>query len=52
MKVGDMVKVKGRPEYGEGKIIRFYANQGTMLVEFPSDGSMIYCDYMAVEVAQ
>ena len=25
MQVGDMVKVKGRPEYGAGKIVRFYA---------------------------
>ena len=49
MKVGDMVKVKGRPEYGAGKIIRFYANQGTILIQFPNQGAAIYCDYSAVE---
>ncbi len=49
MKVGDAVIVKGREEYGAGKIVRFYANQGTMLVEFPKEESMIYCDYSAVE---
>ena len=49
MKVGDKVKIKGRPEYGHGKIVRFYANQGTILVQFPKEEAMIYCDYSEVE---
>jgi len=49
VKVGDSVIVKGRPEYGAGKIVRFYANQGTILVEFPKEETMIYCDYSEVE---
>ncbi len=49
MKVGDLVKVKGRPEYGAGKIVRFYAMHGTILVEFPKKETMIYCDYSEVE---
>lgn len=44
-----MVKVKGRPEYGAGKIVRFYANQGTILIEFPKEDAVIYCDYSEVE---
>ena len=49
VKVGDLVKVKGRPEYGAGKIVRFYAMHGTILVEFPKKETMIYCDYSEVE---
>ena len=49
MKVGDSVIVKGRPEYGAGKIVRFYANQGTILIEFPKEEAMIYCVYSEVE---
>tara|TARA_Y100001973_G_C4954588_1_gene211927 strand:- start:86 stop:250 length:165 start_codon:yes stop_codon:yes gene_type:complete len=49
VKVGDLVKVKGRPEYGAGKIVRFYAMHGTILVEFPKEEAMIYCDYSEVE---
>ena len=49
MKVGDTVIIKGREEYGTGKIVRFYANQGTMLIEFPKEENVIYCDYSAVE---
>jgi len=49
MKVGDLVKVKGRPEYGAGKIVRFYANQSTILVEFSKEEAVIYCDYSEVE---
>ena len=49
MKVGDLVKVKGRPEFGAGKIVRFYANQGTILIQLPKEGAMIYCDYSEVE---
>ncbi len=49
MKTGDLVKVRDRPEYGSGKIIRFYANQGTVLVELSKEGTMIYCDYSQLE---
>ena len=49
MKVGDSVTVMGRPEYGAGKIVRFYANHGTILVEFPKEEAMIYCNYSEVE---
>tara|TARA_Y100001973_G_scaffold92745_1_gene142850 strand:- start:174 stop:338 length:165 start_codon:yes stop_codon:yes gene_type:complete len=49
MKVGDLVTVKGRPEYGAGRIVRFHANQGTMLIEFPEEGAVIYCDYSQAE---
>lgn len=49
MKVGDLVKVKGRPELGCGKIVRFYANQGTILVQFPDRDGATYCDYSALE---
>ncbi len=49
MKVGDLVEVRGRPEYGAGKIVRFYANQGTVLVEFPKEEAMIYCVYSEVK---
>ena len=45
MKTGDIVEVKDRPEIGTCKVIRFYANQGTILVEFPKEEAMIYCDY-------
>ena len=48
MKVGDKVKVEGRPEYGSGKIMRFYANQGTVLVNFDND-EMVYCKYGTLE---
>ncbi len=49
MKVGDLVKVKGKPEFGSGKIIRFYANHGTVLVDFPEKKTPVYCDYSSVE---
>ena len=49
MQVGDIVTVKGREQYGPGKIVRFYANQGTILVEFPKEEAVIYCDYSALE---
>ena len=48
VKVGDKVKVEGRPEYGSGKIMRFYANQGTVLVNFDND-EMVYCKYGTLE---
>ena len=37
MKVGDDVKIHGKPEYGRGKIVRFYAKHGTVLVQFEKE---------------
>ena len=48
MKVGDDVRLEGAPEYGIGKIVRFYANQGTVLVDFKNKGDLTYCDYYAL----
>ena len=45
MRSGDEVKIKGKPEYGTGTIIRFYANQGTALVDFKGKMKLKYCDY-------
>lgn len=45
MKVGDEVKIQGMPEYGLGKVVRFYANQGTVLVDFDKDDELTYCIY-------
>jgi len=45
MKVGDEVSVAEKPEYGTGKIIRFYANQGTVLVDFGKTKQLTYCNY-------
>ena len=45
MKTGDKVKVKGRPELGSGRVIRFYANQGTVLIELEEDKKLTYCSY-------
>lgn len=45
MKVGDDVKLESVPEYGTGKIVRFYANQGTILVDFEKCDDLKYCDY-------
>lgn len=48
MKVGDKVRIAGRPEYGTGKIIRFYSNHSTVLVNFSSDKGLTYCDYYSL----
>ena len=48
MKVGDEVKIKNMPELGSGKIVRFYANQGTVLVDFKNSDTLKYCDYCKV----
>ena len=48
MKVGDDVRVANNPDAGVGKIIRFYANQGTVLVEFAKTSALAYCDYSAL----
>ena len=45
MKTGDIVEVKDRPEIGACKVIRFYANQGTVLVEQQKTNSLSYFDY-------
>ena len=45
MKTGDIVEVKDKPEIGACKIIRFYANQGTVLVEQEKTNSLSYFDY-------
>ena len=45
MKVGDEVSVVEKPEYGTGKIIRFYASQGTVLVDFGKIKKLTYCNY-------
>jgi hypothetical protein len=49
MKIGDEVTVIGRPELGTGKIVRFYANQSTILVDFENRENLTYCDYESVE---
>ena len=50
MKVGDKVKVTGKPELGSGKIIRFYANQSTALVQVES-GKLMYFSYNHLEMS-
>ena len=49
MKVGDDVRIHGKPEYGRGKIVRFYANHGTVLVQFEKEKELSYCDYSSLE---
>ena len=49
MKVGDDVRTHGKPEYGRGKIVRFYANRGTVLVQFEKEKQLSYCDYSRLE---
>ena len=48
MKVGDEVKVKDDPKNTTGKVIRFYANQGTVLVELAKDKRLVYYDYKSL----
>ena len=45
MKVGDEVSVAEKPEYGTGKIVRVYASQGTVLVDFGKNKNLTYCNY-------
>lgn len=45
MKIGDIVTINGCPELGKVKIVRFYANQGTALVEIEGTKKLTYCDY-------
>ena len=48
MKVGDDVKLESVPEYGTGKIIRFHASHGTVLVNFEKCNELKYCNYYAL----
>ena len=48
MKAGDEVRIKNKPEFGIGKVIRFYANHGTVLVDFINGKSLTYCDYSSL----
>ena len=45
MKVGDSVFVKVGEEKRNGKIIRFYANHGTVLVQVDGIEKMTYYSY-------
>ena len=48
MKVGDKVRVRDEPGVEVGKVVRFYANQGTVLVELASDKRLVYYDYKSL----
>ncbi len=48
MKAGDEVRIKNNPEFGIGKVIRFYANHGTVLVDFINGKRLTYCDYSSL----
>ncbi len=48
MKVGDKIKVIRGTESEAGKIIRFYANQGTVLVEMET-GNLVYFSYESLD---
>ena len=48
MKVGDMIMVYEASEKADCKIIRFYANHGTVLVERPN-GTLAYYSYDKLE---
>ena len=45
MQTGDRVKIKSSPEYGVGKVIRFYANHRTVLVQFKKKLGLKYFPY-------
>ena len=49
MKIGDIAIVNGAPELGKVKIVRFYANQGTALVEVEATKKLAYCDYQSLK---
>ena len=49
MKTGDHVKIRARPDIGQCKIVRFYANQGTALVEQNKTSKLFYLDYLRLE---
>ena len=50
MRSGDVVTVQEKPELGKGRVIRFYANQGTVLVEFEKPRKLTYCDYKILTI--
>ena len=52
MRTGDQVKNPSKPEWGIGKIVRFYANQSTVLVEFTDKDNLTYCDYTSLELSK
>lgn len=45
VKVGDQIKLDEQT----GKIIRFYPNQGTILVELKKNKSLVYWNYFSVK---
>ena len=45
VKVGDQIKLDEQT----GKIIRFYPNQGTILVELKKSKSLVYWNYFSVK---
>lgn len=47
MKVGDEIKLDGQT----GKVVRFYANQGTILVELDEGKGLVYWDYFSAKKA-
>ena len=49
MRTGDEVKNPSKPEWGIGKVVRFYANQSTVLVDFSDLSKLTYCDYACLE---
>ncbi len=49
MRTGDEVKNPSKPEGGIGKVVRFYANQSTVLVDFSDLSKLTYCDYACLE---
>lgn len=51
MKVGDNVRIHGKPEYGRCKIVRFYAKHGTVLIQLEKEKQLAYCDYGSLEEA-
>ena len=49
MKTGDEVEHLEKPEWGTGKVIRFYAYQSTVLVDFSKRDNLTYCNYTCLE---
>ncbi len=48
MKSGDQVKVASNNNLSPGKIVRFYANHGTVLVQM-TNGKLVYLSYEDLE---
>jgi len=49
VRVGDTVKLIGQPKDGRFKVVRFYANHGTVLVEQEKTSQLAYFDYARLE---